>query len=229
MPETDDVLADQIDYYRARADEYDQWWRREGRYDRGEANARWHDQAAEVEAALDAASPTGDVLEIACGTGWWTQRLARHADRLTVVDAAPEALALCRQRCGPGVDYVQADLFAWRPERVYDFVFFSFWLSHVPDQRFDAFWDAVRGALRPGGRAFVVDSLPAPESRAKDHAVADPEAWTQRRRLNDGREFEIVKVYHDPDRLTDRLDALGWRADLQRTDDFFFYGPIRPA
>ena len=68
---TDDaVLAEQLEYYRARADEYDRWWLREGRFDRGpEANARWFAEATELERALARLDPRCDVLELACGTG----------------------------------------------------------------------------------------------------------------------------------------------------------------
>jgi demethylmenaquinone methyltransferase/2-methoxy-6-polyprenyl-1,4-benzoquinol methylase len=51
------------------------------------------------------------------------------------------------------VEYIEADLFAWQPARRYDFVFMSFWLSHVPAARFDGFFDTVARALAPGGTA----------------------------------------------------------------------------
>ena len=45
------LLTEQLDYYRARAGEYDSWWLRQGRFDRGaEANAAWFAEAAELEA-----------------------------------------------------------------------------------------------------------------------------------------------------------------------------------
>ena len=62
----------------------------------------------------------------------------------------------------------------------------------------------------------------------RDHAVADPAATTQTRRLNDGRTFEIVKIYHDPDTLERRLEGLGWRVALSTTADFFQYGVLSP-
>jgi SAM-dependent methyltransferase len=124
----DEVLSEQRAYYRGRAPEYDEWWQRRGRYDMGEEETRdWNRQVATVDAALRSFGIKGDVLELAGGTGWWTERLARTADRLTVLDAAPEALALNRQRVGrEDVSFVVADLFDWRPERAYDVVFFSF-------------------------------------------------------------------------------------------------------
>ena len=105
----------------------------------------------------------GDVLELAGGTGWWTQRLAGTADRLTVVDASPEALAINRGHVGrTDVDYVVADVFDWRPGRVYDVAFFSFWLSHVPRVRFGPFWALLRSCLAPGGRVFLIDDRDDP-------------------------------------------------------------------
>lgn len=226
------VLREQIAYYRARAGEYDEWFLRQGRYDRGaEANARWFDEVEIVVRALDAFRPTGAVLELAAGTGLWTQRLAPYATTLTVVDAAPEVLALNRRRLGErdGVRYVVADLFTWRPEERYDAVFFGFWLSHVPDERFAAFWELVRAALAPGGRAFFVDSLYTQESTARDHVLRGQEATRMTRRLNDGREYEIVKVFHEPQALAARLAALGWQSDVRSTGSYFVYGTAAPA
>ena len=79
LPVNDDrLLAEQQAYYRARAPEYDEWWQRRGRYDRGSDLAEeWDRQVAQVAAALETFGATGDVLEMAGGTGWWTARLAR--------------------------------------------------------------------------------------------------------------------------------------------------------
>ena len=135
---TDRTLREQIAYYRARAGEYDEWFLRQGRYDRGaEANAAWFDEVGALVRALDDFRPCGRVLELAAGTGLWTQRLAVYAETLTAVDASSEVLALNRARVGDrrAVSYVVADLFDWRPAGRYDTIFFSFWLSHVPPER----------------------------------------------------------------------------------------------
>jgi SAM-dependent methyltransferase len=134
VPDEEQIVAEQLAYYRARAPEYDEWFLRQGRYDRGdEHRAQWFAEVDLLEAALDQAEPGGDVLELACGTGIWTGRLAAAARRLTAVDASPEALALNRARGGaPHVTFVEADLFRWQPPATYDFIFFGFWLSHVP-------------------------------------------------------------------------------------------------
>lgn len=230
----DAALQQQIEYYRARAGEYDQWFYRQGRYDRGaELNARWFEEAQTVTDALDRFQPTGDVLELACGTGIWTERLARHADTITAVDASPEVLALNRARLGDlaaKVSYEQADLFRWEPTRGFDVVFFGFWLSHVPPASFDKFWALVRRALNPGGRCFFVDSRRDPTSTARDHQLpSEADASTLTRRLNDGREFQIYKIFYEPAELEVRLSKLGWHATIAATPNYFLHGQGRLA
>lgn len=226
------MLAEQARYYRERAGEYEDWWYRRGRYDRGaDANARWFAEAADVEDALERFRPAGRVLELACGTGLWTRRLVRHADTVTAVDASPEVIELARAGLDdPRVDYVRADLFAWEPPVSYDNVLFAFWLSHVPEARFEDFWAKVGRALRPEGRVFFVDSLPSKLSSAVDHRLPDPGEETMTRRLTDGREFRIVKRFYDPHALSLRLAGLGWDAQVLATPEFFIYGQAtRPS
>ncbi len=221
-----ELLKEQIDYYRARAEEYDQWWFRQGRYDRGpEHAAQWFSEVSTLEAALKEFNPTGHVLELACGTGLWTQHLARFADALTLVDSSPEVLAINASRVDhPNVQRIEADLFEWRPTDQYDVVFFSFWLSHVPLERFDSFWDIVRSALKPGGRAFFIDSLYDERSTARDHQLHGAEVTTITRQLNDGRAFRIVKVFYRAVDLAARLTERGWQAHVRATPTYFLYG-----
>jgi SAM-dependent methyltransferase len=227
----DDLLREQRAFYRARAPEYDDWWQRRGRYDRGaEDAAEWRRQVDTVAAALAAFDPRGDVLELAGGTGWWTEHLARTADRLTVVDASPETLAINRDRVARSdVDHVVADLFDWRPERRHDVVFFSFWLSHVPRTGFGAFWDLVRSCLAPDGRVFLIDNRtdPTPGSTARDPFVVEYAPDLHRRKLRDGSEYRVVKVMYEPGELEELLAAHGWEATVDATR-WFIFGSARP-
>src|SRR5262245_63498556 len=95
------LLDEQLTYYRARAGEYDEWFLRTGRYDRGPAHrAEWFAEIAAVEAGLREAGPRGQALELACGTGLWTRHLVSLADRVTAIDGSPEVIALNRERQG---------------------------------------------------------------------------------------------------------------------------------
>ncbi|MEO5765377.1 MAG: class I SAM-dependent methyltransferase [Casimicrobiaceae bacterium] len=234
MTSADPVLSEQIAYYRDRAAEYDQWWFREGRWNRGaELNAQWFADVREVEEALAAffaARGPRTVLELACGTGLFTRHLAAAAAQVTAVDASAEVIALNRARVAhANVDYVEADLFEWTPPARYDLVFMSFWLSHVPDARFDALWATVAKALRPGGFAYVIDSAHDPTSTARDHPRPDAASGAVTRKLNDGRSYRIVKIFHEPAPLNARLAALGFDGSIGRTPRYFIHGAARLA
>jgi demethylmenaquinone methyltransferase/2-methoxy-6-polyprenyl-1,4-benzoquinol methylase len=85
-------------------------------------------------------------------------------------------------------------------------VFFGFWLSHVPLERFEAFWSRVDGWLKPGGRVFFVDDA----HRTPEELIYGEASPIVQRRLNDGSPHRIVKVPHRPEELGRRLRALGW-------------------
>jgi len=228
--EGNQILQEQLEYYRARAHEYDEWFLRQGRYDRGsEHRAAWFSEVGEVQAALNRELQSGEVLELACGTGLWTQHLARQHARVVAVDASPEVIEINRQRAHSDVvEYVVADLFTWQPETRFDAVFFGFWLSHVPQNEFGRFWAKVGASLKPKGRVFLVDSLLDQASTARDHAPLDQSGVVQRR-LNDGREYRIVKVFYEPADLERRLVSLGWRGWVRSSGQFFLYGSLSTA
>jgi demethylmenaquinone methyltransferase/2-methoxy-6-polyprenyl-1,4-benzoquinol methylase len=226
----DEILDEQLQYYRARAAEYDEWFLRQGRYDRGPSHrAEWFAEVARVETALRDELPVGDVLELACGTGLWTRHLAEGHGRVVAVDASSESIAINRARVGSdAVEYVVADLFSWvPPEARFDAVFFAFWLSHVPAARVAAFWQTVRRALKPGGVVFFLDSLLEQTSTASDHEHLDHSGIVQRR-LNDGRTFRVVKVFYDPATLERQLLEQGWRGRVRSSGRFFVYGSVTP-
>jgi SAM-dependent methyltransferase len=213
-----ELLGEQKRYYAERAPEYDDWWFRRGRFELGpDALARWQADAAEAAAALESLGHHGAALELAAGTGIWTCRLVRLADRVVAVDANAETLAL---NTGDA-ELVRADVFEWRPAERFDLVFFSFWLSHVPEERFDEFWTTVRAALAPGGRVFLVDSGAGDTA----HTGTDQAGWEETRSLADGRTFRIVKRRWAPDDLVERVRPLGFELDLRDTaNGHFLYG-----
>lgn len=213
-----DRVAEQKRYYAARAPEYDDWWYRRGRYElEPDRLSRWKDDAVEAEDALEALAPFGSVLELAAGTGIWTRKLVRLADRVVAVDANAETLALNTA----DAELVQADVFEWRPAASFDLVFFSFWLSHVPEERFDEFWQLVASALSPVGRVFLVDSGAGDSA----HSAIDQDGWEETRSLADGRTFRIVKHRWTPEELAARVRPLGFELHLRdTTNGHFFYG-----
>jgi demethylmenaquinone methyltransferase/2-methoxy-6-polyprenyl-1,4-benzoquinol methylase len=222
---SDETLKEQLTYYRARAGEYDQWFYRMGRYDHGpHINRRWFDEAAEVMNVLHQLAPVDSVLELACGTGIWTHELLKVGTRITAIDASPEVIEINRaKQQNSHVEFVQADLFDWEPEREYDLVAFAFWLSHVPPERLNDFLAKVYRAVCPGGRIFMVDSRLEQTSTARDLPIKEHDEPYQVRKLNDGREFKIVKVFYEPRNLQAMFAAAGFQAEVRVTENYFIY------
>jgi len=218
-------LRQQIDYYGARAGEYDEWFYRRGRYDRGDdANWQWFYEAGLVREELRALGPVERVLELACGTGIWTRELVRLGRHVTAVDASREVLEINRAKVqSDRVGYVRADLFDWEPDQEYDLAYFSFWLSHVPPELLDLFLGKVARATRRGGHVFMIDSRPDHTSTATDHAPPEQGDTTSVRKLNDGRVFTIVKVFYEQEPLRERLARAGLDARVSTTERYFIY------
>jgi SAM-dependent methyltransferase len=219
------VADSMVAYYEARAAEYDDWYLRRGRYSHGPI----HDTAwnAELDGAgtwLDRLPLNGELVELAAGTGWWSTLLASKGE-LWLYDAAEAPLDRARERLL--AHRLRAHIHvrdAWaEPDRQVDGVFCGFWLSHVERERTAEFLALVRRWLKPGGRFAFIDSLPDPASGATDHPtnVGD----TSLRRLDDGREFTIVKVYRDPAELETALRAAGFDdVGVTTTGRFFVLG-----
>jgi demethylmenaquinone methyltransferase/2-methoxy-6-polyprenyl-1,4-benzoquinol methylase len=213
---TDEILAGQVDYYRRRAAEYD-----ETAYgDLVVAQQR-------IERLVARMRPAGNVLEIACGTGLWTQALAGPAAALTAIDAAPEALRIARDRVrSPKVSFEVADVFCWTTEARYDVVFFAAWLSHVPASRLPQFWQSLRGLLAEDGRVLFIDEH-VDEREKEAYVEGQPEIVE--RRLSDGSTFRIGKNFLDPDTLELELHRLGWDGTVHRDDRDWVWGEARPG
>ena len=226
MPAVPEVGDDElVAYYEARAVEYDDWYLRRGRDEHGPIHdAAWN---AELDAAgrwLDALPISGEIVELAAGTGWWSPLLAGKGE-LSLYDAAGAPLDRARDRLlahGLRAHIHVRDAWA-EPDRQVDALFTGFWLSHVPRERLDAFLALARRWLRPGGIFAFIDSLPDPRSGAVDHP--EPAADRAVRRLADGREFEITKVFYEPAGLEAALVRAGFvTAEVSTTGRFFMLG-----
>nr|MBA2380567.1 class I SAM-dependent methyltransferase [Chloroflexota bacterium] len=214
---------DLIAYYQARAGEYDDWYLRRGRYEHGPIHdAAWN---AELDAAgrwLDALPIQGRIVELAAGTGWWSPLLASKGE-LWMYDAAEGPLERARERLV--AHRLRAHLHArdaWaEPDGdPADALFAGFWLSHIERDRTAEFLHLAGRWLAPAGRIALIDSLPDPRSGAIDHEAARDDRSV--RRLADGREFTIVKVYRTVDEIAAALTAAGFREVAVTSTGRFF-------
>ncbi len=222
QPSADDSMRA---YYAARAPEYDDWYLRRGRYSHGViADAAWNADLDSATQWLDALPISGEIVELAAGTGWWSPLLASKG-QLWLYDALEEPLDKARDRLlahGLAAHIHVRD--AWsEPERQVDALFCGFWISHAPRARLAEFLGICRRWLRDGGTLAFIDSRRDPDSGASDGIAPADDLST--RRLADGREFTIPKVYYEPAELEEAMVMAGFRqARVTATSRFFLLG-----
>ncbi len=221
--EDDHVINETKEYYRQRASQYSDWSRRTGKYEGGsEPDESFFSEAKMLLDALDSKRLTGNVLEIASGTGIWTEALARNATSITALDSSLEMIERCKTRLrgNPKVRYVHADFYTWTPDRHYDAVTFSFWISHVPSRKLDEVAAKVSHCLRPRGRIFFVDQQ---RSAMKYEVLDQPGGEIASRILEDGKTFNVIKHFYTPREITESFLKNGIQTRISNTPNHFYY------
>src|SRR6185369_11802148 len=141
--------ADLLEYYRRRAAEY------EGVYAKPERQA----DLARLREILPQRLAGRRILEVACGTGYWTALVARTAGAVVATDAAREPLDLARAKAQvEAVRFETADAYSLPAQLgVFDGALAAFWWSHVPGRRIPEFLESLHARLEPGARVLLLD------------------------------------------------------------------------
>ena len=139
------------------------------------------------------------VLEIACGTGWWTPHGARDAAHWLATDLNPETMAIARAKAQPAcVEFATVDAYAFTglPEgAAFDAAFAGCWWSHVPLSRLPRWLEALHARLAPGSRVVFLDNRYV-EGNSTPLSRQDEEGNTyQDRTLPDGSRHEVLKNF----------------------------------
>lgn len=200
-------------YYSARAAEY-------------EAIYRKPERQAHLAALKDYLRPlfSGcDVLEPACGTGYWTAVIAPHCRSVLALDASDEVLNVARAKPWPdaNVRFAQADAYALDTiPGGFDAGFAGFWWSHIPRQRLAAFLAGFHGRLRAGARVCFIDNRYVEGSSTP---VAETDAYGntyQIRRLKDGSAHRVLKNFPADSEFGEALDGVASGVEV---NDFKYY------
>ena len=196
------------DYYARRASEYERV------YDKPERQA----DLAVLKKRVAALCAGRKVLEVACGTGWWTEALAPAAAQVTALDINEETLRIARSKpLPPGrVEFLRADAYAL-PDfgRRPDLLFAAFWWSHVPLERLDAFLAQAVAAVAPGALIAFLDNCYV-EASSTPITRRDALGNTyQRRALEDGSLHEVLKNFPAEGGLIGRASRHGWGANVE--------------
>jgi demethylmenaquinone methyltransferase/2-methoxy-6-polyprenyl-1,4-benzoquinol methylase len=211
MDPSDEALRD---YYARRAAEYERIYEKPER----------QKDLLHLREVLGVTFPGDDVLEIACGTGYWTEVIAGSARSIVAVDANAEVLAIAARKdyraCR--VSFVTAD--AYRPiETIPDRTagFHAFWWSHLPIARIPFFLEAFHAGLAPGARVVMIDNLFVAGSSTPISRRDGQGNTYQVRRLADGSEHEVLKNFPTREEIARHLDRRGM--DLRFTELAYYW------
>ena len=195
-------------YYANRASEYEQVYEKAERQDELEWLRR---RIPELFAGRT-------VLEVACGTGYWTQFIARTAKKVHACDINEAVLEIAREKpIAPGkVEFSKAD--AVTLENVpagCDAAFAGFWWSHVKKSGIEQFVANLATRLAPGARVGILDNLYVEQS-STPISRRDAEGNTyQKRKILTGEEYEVLKNFPTPDELRAAVAGVAREAHLE--------------
>ncbi|HAB16296.1 MAG TPA: methyltransferase domain-containing protein [Verrucomicrobiota bacterium] len=178
------------DYYARRAREYDRIY---AKPERLADLAALRDQVA-------AFAQDRRVLEVACGTGWWTQFMAPVAAAITALDINPEVLQIATLRPHlSSVRWLCRDLYSGEPlSESFNAGFAAFWWSHVPRKRLPEFLTTFHRHLDPGSPVMLIDNRYVPGSSTPVSRTDEEGNTYQLRRLDSGSEHEVLKNFPEP-------------------------------
>jgi SAM-dependent methyltransferase len=202
------------DYYERRAPHYDAVYAKPER----QADLR------RLEGLVPGPLADRDVLEIAAGTGYWTQFIAATARTVCATDYNAAPLEIARRRDYPrdNVRFGRADAFAL--DQVggdFDACFAGFWWSHVPVGETGRFLRGLAGRLPPGSPVVLADHRNVPgSSQPVTRTDADGNTY-QQRRLPDGSQHEILKNFPAADELRAAVSPYGTGVSVTELDYYW--------
>ncbi|MDZ4723916.1 MAG: class I SAM-dependent methyltransferase [candidate division Zixibacteria bacterium] len=185
-----------IEYYRSRAGEYEQIYYR----DDAERRSEIDDEASRVTEL----ARRNHVLELACGTGYWTERMSHSAKSITAVDAASEMIDEAKKKSyGVSVQFIDTDMFTFLfPVKHFDLVAVGFWFSHHPKESYEKFFDLVSRPLAPNGKIWIIDNNPPAEGANQSSVGVDEHGNNYKERvLENSEKHRILKNYFSETQL----------------------------
>ncbi len=205
----DDLAA----YYAKRAAEYERF------YDKPERKAEYAALRERVAGMLAGRR----VLELACGTGYWTKVMATTAAEVTALDLNQEVLDVAASKNLPKdkVSFGICDAYAL-PDlgRRHDALFAGFWWSHVPLEKLEGFLNDISSKIKPGALIAFLDNRYVEGSNTPVSRRDAQGNSYQARKLDDGSLHEVLKNFPDDAELLRRASAHGTQASVE---DFRYF------
>jgi demethylmenaquinone methyltransferase/2-methoxy-6-polyprenyl-1,4-benzoquinol methylase len=205
----------------------DYYARRAGEYEKIFAKPERQPDLAALRTLLLALLAGRDVLETACGTGYWTRIVSGSARSILATDINEAVLEIARHKAYPNqnVEFKIADAYTLtNVAGRFSAGLAGFWWSHIPKQRLSRFLDCFQSRLCPGALVVFLDNNYV-EGSSTPIARRDSEGNTfQTRKLEDGAEFEVLKNFPTETELRASVKAI---ADNIEVTQFQYYWCLR--
>lgn len=206
--------SDMISYYRQRA----------GEYERVYAKPERQGDLVRLRTMVGAAFEGHRVLEVSCGTGYWTEIIAPVAKSVVACDISPEVLEIARSKrwASANATFLQADSYA-PPNLGYSYsaAFAGFWWSHLPLRRREDFLATLHSRLQRGAKVMFIDNRYVEGSSTPISRVDDEGNSYQQRLLEDGSVHEVLKNFPAKDELLRIVAGFTSYAEVVHTEFFW--------
>ncbi len=203
-----------VEYSARRADEFERV------YQKPERRA----DLAQLHAFLSTAFVGQSVLEVACGTGYWTEAISKAASEILAIDVNPDVLGIARQKpCGScRVEFVESDAYSLDnvpPGQTAGF--HGFWWSHIPLDRIESFLTTFHTKLVPGAKVVMIDNRYVEGSSTPISRWDEQGNTYQIRILRGGSQHEVLKNFPPPAELQQILSSWGDDMNIHELDYYW--------
>jgi ubiquinone/menaquinone biosynthesis C-methylase UbiE len=205
---------DLVGYYAQRANEYERIYARPER----------QEDLGRLRHHLGSFFEGDHVLEVACGTGYWTEVVARSAHSIFATDITEKVLALARTKDfgGAAVEFQKADAYALpKFDGLFNAGFGAFWWSHIPKARIQEFLTSFHSRLEPGAKVAFIDNRYIEGNSTPIFRAGEDGDTYQMRTLQDGKLHKVLKNFPSPEELKTAIGDLGIHVEVTLFDYYW--------
>jgi demethylmenaquinone methyltransferase/2-methoxy-6-polyprenyl-1,4-benzoquinol methylase len=164
------------------------------------------------------------VIDVACGTGYWSACYAGLAREIVGVDANPETLEIFATKQLANASTRVADCYQLPPDLgQFEGAFAGFWLSHVPRVRRASFFEGLHARLAPGARVVLIDNRYVAGSSTPIAGRDDAGDTWQERLLSDGSTHRVLKNFPKLEELREHVAARANSMHWWSTDYYWWF------
>jgi SAM-dependent methyltransferase len=181
------------DYYSRRAEEYEEIYNRDDQVRKKELGI--------IKNEMSTLFKGRNVLEAACGTGYFTEVLSESAASVIAFDFSPEVIEIAKSK-NLKAEFLTDDAYEMKNiTGKFNGGCANFFFSHIPKSKVTGFLDLFHSKLLPGSVIFMADNVFV-EGVGGELITKPGEADSYKRRtLNDGSTYEILKNYYSEEEL----------------------------